>query len=299
VPYPSDVGTDATKVFAGDADGTLWRFDLSDPNPSNWVGELFLDLYNQTGHPSSKSMTPALDGQPIQVPIVTSLDPAGNVVLNVATGTQEVFDSTGFYYVYSISEVVVASKLRAQVNWWLDPATAKATITKPGERVSGPMTVFDGTVYFATYGAPTSGSQSCSSGDARLWGRDFIIPDDPTDLTKGGKLRLQPPQGPINPLPLYVQPDTYDTTLSGAVIPGVSIKATPACGGLGTPGPDSYVYGTQHQMQQNFETPQSQFSLFMNVGAGGSAGSNTQTYEVPLPTPISPTMIDSWAGVLE
>jgi type IV pilus assembly protein PilY1 len=296
VPYPSDVGADATKVFVGDADGTIWRFDLSSPTPSSWVGELYLDLYNQDV--DTHTMSSWADGQPIQVPLVTSLDPMGNVVVHAATGSQEAFDATGVFYLYSISEVLDSStpKLRAQVNWWLDPATATG---QPGERVSGPMTVFDGVVYFATYSAPQAGSQSCASGDARLWGRDYVTPQDINDLSKGGILRLQPPQGPINPLPLYVQPDKYDATLAGAVIPGVSIKATPACAGLGTPGADSYVYGAQHESPSGFTSPQNQFSLYTQVGAKGSGGANTKTYELQLPTPVSPTMIDSWAGVLE
>jgi len=296
VPYPSDVGSDATKVFAGDADGTIWRFDLSNPDPTKWVGELYLDLYNQDV--DKNTMTSWGDGQPLQVPMVTSLDPTGNLVINAATGSTESFDATGTYYVYSITEAVDAntSKLRASVNWWLNPATVT---NQPGERVSGPMTVFDGVLYFATYSAPNPGQQSCASGDARLWGRDYVTPAYPYDLSQGGILRLQPPQGPVNPLPLYVQPDKYDATLAGAVIPGVSIKATPACAGLGAPGADSYVYGAQHQSASGFTAPQSQFSLYTQVGAKGSGGSNTKTYELELPTPVSPTMIDSWAGVLE
>ena len=296
VPYPSDVGADATKVFAGDADGTIWRFDLSSPNPSQWVGELYLDLYNQ--EVDKNTATAWSDGQPINVPMLTSLDAMGNLVLNAATGTQDTFDATGTYYIYSITEKVdqATSELRASVNWWLNPATVT---NQPGERVSGPMTVFDGVLYFATYSAPNPGSQSCSSGDARLWGRDYVTPLDVTDLSQGGIPRLQPPQGPINPLPLFVQPDKYDTTLDGAVIPGVSINATPACGGLGAPGADSYVYGAQHQSASGFTEAQTQFSLYTQVGAKGAGGANTKTYQVQLPTPVSPTMIDSWAGVLE
>lgn len=296
VPYPSDVGADATKVFVGDADGTIWRFDLSSTNPSLWVGELYLDLYNQQVDKSSTSWD---DGQPIQVPMVTSLDAKGNVVLNAATGTQETFDTTGTYYVYSITEQVDPSTLvlRANVNWWLNPTTVT---NQPGERVSGPMTVFDGVLYFATYSAANPASQTCSSGDARLWGRDCENPLDLNDLSQGGILRLEPPQGPLTPLPLYVQPDKYDTTLTGAVIPGVAINATPACGGLGAPSADSNVYGAQHQTASSFSVPQNQFSLYTQVGAKNpSGGTNTKTYQIELPTPISPTMIDSWAGVIE
>ncbi|HZU83027.1 MAG TPA: PilC/PilY family type IV pilus protein [Polyangiaceae bacterium] len=295
VVFPTDVGTDATKVFVGDADGTVWRFDLSSSDPSAWFGERYLDLYNQTVDTSSTSWA---DGQTVQLAPVVSLDTAGNVVVNVATGSQETFDSTGTYYVYSISEIVqgTPAKLRASVNWWLNPTTVT---NQPGERVSGPMTVFDGVLYFATYAAPPPGTQSCTSGDARLWGRDFVQPKDTNDLSKGGVPRMQPPQGQtqVSPLPDFIQPDQIDPTLRGVVIPGVSIKATPACAGLGTPGADQYVFGAQHASPQSFSS--GQYSLFTQMGAKGASGSATRQLDMTLPTPVAPTMIDSWAAVIE
>jgi type IV pilus assembly protein PilY1 len=298
VVYPGDVGTDATRAFIGDADGTIWRLDLSDPDPSKWFGDLYLDLYNQA---VDKGAAPWADGQPVQLPMVTSLDNAGNVVLHAATGSQDTIDTTGVYYAYSITEKLPASspdKLRASVNWWLDPTTVT---NQPGERVSGPMTVFDGVLYFATYASAPPGSQSCTSGDARLWGRDFVNPDDPNDLSKGGVRRMQAPAGQpqLNPLPSFIQPDTYDTTLRGVVIPGVAIRATPACAGVGSSANDQYVAGATHTSTSNFTAPQTQYSLFTQVGAKGAGGASTRQYEVPLPTPVAPTMVDSWAGVLQ
>ena len=37
--YPADVGAVATKFFIGDADGTVWRFDISSQDPNQWFGE--------------------------------------------------------------------------------------------------------------------------------------------------------------------------------------------------------------------------------------------------------------------
>ncbi|MDP9033341.1 MAG: PilC/PilY family type IV pilus protein [Myxococcota bacterium] len=295
VLFPAEVGADTTKLFIGDDDGTIWRFDLSSTDPSQWKGELFLDLYNQTVDTAATAWS---DGQPIVVQPVISLDTAGEVVLNIASGAQETFDTSGTHFVYSVTERVQGSpaKLRAAVNWWLNPATATGAA---GERVSGPMTVFDGVLYFATYAAAGSGAQTCNSGAARLWGRDFVRPDDPNTLSKGGLRILQPPQGQpqTNPPPIWVQPSDYDATLVGAVIPGVSIKATPACASLGTSTADSYVAGAQHAPPQDFAA--GQYSLFAQIGAKGSGGSNTRTFDSPVPTPLAPTIIDSWAAVLE
>jgi type IV pilus assembly protein PilY1 len=291
VVYPNDVGTDATKFFIGDADGTVWRFDLSSQQPSNWVGEIYLDLYNST---ADTSVTAWSDGQPLQVPPVLSLDPAAEVVLNVASGSTDQFDTSGTEYVYSITEKVSTSgtpvKLRASVNWWMQPAVID---TLPGERVSGPMTVFNGTLYFSTFGVPASTAQVCSSGYARIWGRDFVTPSNPSNLSLGGLQELQPP--PANP---WIEPDITDPTLAGKVIPGVSIKATPACANLGTPAADQYVYGAQHAAPQNYAQTGG-FSVFSQVGTKGTNGSATKQVSLNVATPVSPTLIDSWAAVLE
>ncbi|MGH7297562.1 MAG: hypothetical protein ACRELB_21675, partial [Polyangiaceae bacterium] len=304
IVYPSDVGTDTTKFFITDADGTVWRFDVSSSDPSKWFGELYLDMYNQTVDTSSTAWS---DGQPAQVSPVLSLDPAGNVVLNIATGTTDQFDTTGVEYVYSITEKIaqgLTPKLRAYVNWWMQPAVIDSA---PGERVSGPMTVFNGTLYFSTYAAAPPGTQSCNSGVARLWGRDFVTPDDNTcagnptgcDRSLGGLREMQPPppNAPTVPPPVYVEPDLYDSTLQGKVIPGVSIKATPACADLGTPGNDSYVAGATHAAPQDYAG--GSYSLFTQVGAKGTNGATTRQFETAVPTPVSPTTIDSWAAVLE
>jgi type IV pilus assembly protein PilY1 len=296
--FPTDVGADTTKFFVGDADGTIWKFDVSSSSPSSWTGELFLDLYNTTVDPSTS--TSWSDGQPFQVNPILSLDTAGELVINAATGSIQTFDSTGMELVYSITEKVQGSpaKLRANVNWWLGPIGLNgATLGfQPGERVSGPMTVFAGTLYFSTYAAPAAASTSCSSGVASLWGRNYVTPDDVNDLSQGGKRVLQPPPpaAPTTPPPVSVQPAVQ----AGAVIPGVSVMATPACAGLGTASSDQYVAGASHQAPQNFAA--GGFSLFTQVGAKGTSGTAaTQQFQQSLQTPASPTSIDSWAAVLE
>jgi hypothetical protein len=78
----------------------------------------------------------------------------------------------------------------------------------------------------------------------------------------------------------------------------VSIKAPPACASLGAPGTDSYVAGASHSLPQNYTQPGG-FSLFTQVGTKGTNGSSTKQFQMSVPTPVSPTLIDSWAAVLE
>jgi hypothetical protein len=161
------------------------------------------------------------------------------------------------------------------------------------------MTVFNGTFYFATYDAGATNTNACKTGMGRLWGRDFVAPFKTNDLSQGGTPELQPPppNPPQSPAPLYIQPSDYDPTLLGAVIPGISIKASPACAGLGTPGSDQYVAGATHSAPTNFSP--GGYSLFTQVGTKGTNGSSTAQIQMPVQTPISPTTIDSWAAVLE
>jgi type IV pilus assembly protein PilY1 len=290
VVFPSDVGTDATKAFVGDADGTIWRFDLSSQDPNQWVGELYLDLYSNAADPARTSWQ---DGQQLEVPLVTSLDPSGNLVINASTGSTESFDTNGTYFTYSITELVGGSpsKPRASVNWWLDTSTVTSSA---GERVSGPMTVFDGVLYFATYAAAPVGTQACTSGHGRIWGLDFINPIDPNAEKLGGIPRLNPVPAMH---PQYIEPDESDTTLRGVVIPGVSINGTPACASTSAASNDSYVAGATHQSATNFTS--GGYSVYSQLGASGSNGAATRQFSLSVPPPISPTTIDSWAAVLE
>ena len=288
VVYPDTTGAVAQKVFIGDADGTLWRFDVTDVDPQKWTGDLFLDAYNKTVDSVSTNWD---DGQPFQTPPVVALDRVGSLVVAIATGDQETYTSTGKNWVYSISEKVAgaATKLSASVNWYL-PYTN-------GERVSGPMTIFDSTLYFSTF-APGSNGAVCSGGVAKMWGRDFTLPKDTTDLSLGGVPRLQPPVNPTNPPPDSITPSAYDSSLAGKLIPGVSVNVTPACADTSGSATDQYV-GSTHTTASNV-TPGS-YQLVAQVGGKNSSsnGASNATFSVNLPSPRTVSVVDSWAAIVE
>ena len=168
---------------------------MSDPSPANWSGQLYLDLYNTNanvdplpGFTVAKGGNPAsclgasspcnwADGQPVVVPPVLSLDLSARLVLNVATGGQSSFTNTGTNFVYSITETPVSTAFQANVNWFLNMSTFPGidtgdTAGAVGSRVSGPMTVFNGNLYFASFSAPAS-TTTCTIGTALLWGMNF------------------------------------------------------------------------------------------------------------------------------
>jgi type IV pilus assembly protein PilY1 len=301
--YPTDVGSVATKVFVADADGTIWRFDLSSTSPANWKGTVFLDLYNQTADTDLQNSWS--HGQPLQVDPVLSLDSSARLVLNMATGTTDTFDNSGEYFVYSVTEQPNSTNgfgVNANVNWYLSALSqlpgsmTQSSKLRQGERVSGPMTVFNGTLYFATYWAGDPTQQICSNGDARIWGMDFVAPEggpcsDNTCQANGGVRSTQ--------LDSTNVPSTGFTDVGlqfpGRVVPGVAVQATPACGAF-NPTTDPYT-GTGHKQLGQLQSP----PVYQLVGMVGgiSTGGVPVVKSVQLATPLAPTMIDSWASVLE
>lgn len=286
VVYPGTPGSVASKAFIGDQDGTLWRFDLSSTDPKKWTGELFFDVYNTTVDGASTNWD---DGQPLQTPPVIALNRTGALVVAIATGDQESYTPTGKNFVASISEKSNGTKLAADLNWYLPFLN--------GERVSGPMTIFDSTLYFSTY-APPSNAGVCAGGSAKMWGHDFILPQDVTDLSLGGKYRLQPPSSPPPQPPQFIVPATYDPTLVGKLIPGVSVNVTPACADTSGSITDSYTGGA-HTIA-NYVTPGS-YQLVAQVGGknAGNNGASNATFTVSLPSPRNVSLVDSWAAIVE
>jgi type IV pilus assembly protein PilY1 len=286
VVYPSTPGSVAQKAFIGDEDGTIWRFDFTSTNPKDWKGELFYDAYNTT---LDNAATNWNDGQPIPIPPVIALNRNGGLVVAIATGDQETYTPSGKNFVASLTEKSNGTKLVADLNWYV-PFTN-------GERVSGPMTIFDSTLYFSTY-APPSNAGVCAGGTAKMWGHDFVLPQDTTDLSLGGKYRLQPPSNPPPSPPQYIVPATYDPTLAGKLIPGVSVNVTPACADTSGSINDQYTGGA-HTIA-NYVTP-GNYQLVAQVGGKNqsNSGASNATFTVALPAPRNVSIVDSWASIVE
>ncbi len=150
VAFPAGAGAIADRVFVGDQDGRLWKVNLASTNPANWTMNLFFDTY-----PASYGSDPAFpnaynDGQPLQLAPVLSVDGAGDVTVNVATGDQDTIgaSSTMKNFIWSLTEKTASDRTTAtsQVNWF------KALTG--GERVVGPMALFNSALYFASYAPP-------------------------------------------------------------------------------------------------------------------------------------------------
>jgi type IV pilus assembly protein PilY1 len=291
--YPNIIGATTQKIFVGDADGTVWRIDVSSPDPSNWKVTLFQDLVNQ-GLPAP---TPTFaQSQPVALPLLLSQDPAGNVVLNVATGDQEnLVVSADSNYVYSITEgrpLSAGAPGIAKVNWY-------STLVA-GERVTGPMTLFDRTLYFASYKPAYPAAGTCDQGGAAtLWGVDFVTPLGGS-IPAGGAKRWCPLASGVDPITqacagTVVQNEpVVDPALKGAIIPGVTVQATQSCASFGGNAGDPVVSGLTATTYQIF------FGATTSRGSSAPTGTpQAERRTITRPLPKTTASIDAWALVVD
>ena len=296
VVYPATVGAIAQKVYIGDSDGTVWRFDLSSTDPTKWKGELFFDTYNQTAYTGASAPK---DGQPIAVQPVVALDRAGNLAIEIATGDQETFTPAGTNFVWSLTERFnsAKNKLLSSVNWYIpfgptDGSVCTST-SECGKKVSGPMAVFDGVFYFATFN-PAATAAVCAGGTPEVYGRDFVVPRDTSSLKAGGDLRLiDPTSGP--PATTLADPSYSPAAVAGSVIPGLSINVPPTCANTSTSSTDPYTNTSHYSTTSVNPNPP---SLVGQVGKAGTSGA-AKAVSIQLTQPRTATVVDSWAAVVE
>lgn len=284
VVYPQTVGAVAQKIFVGDADGTLWRIDVSSTNPANWRVHLFADLLAVDGNG-------AADSEPVAIPPTLTLDPNGALVVNAATGDQEsLIRKTGDRnYVWSIRETRPGAGAPpiGSVQWFLR--------LNNGERVTGPMVVFERSLYLATFEPriPVGAANCSSAGVARLWGLDYLTPGTGAGL--GGAARWCS-LASLGADGVCSGGYVRNEDISNQVIPGVSLRATQACGELNNLADESG--GTGYA-----QFSPSQYNLFFGIGkasgASGAASTIAARQSIRLPIPRTSSKVDAWSFIID
>jgi type IV pilus assembly protein PilY1 len=276
VAFPGATGAIADKIFVGDADGTMWRVDLSSPKPAEWNMALFLDAYSKEGT--------GVPAEPISTPPVLSTDFGGNITVAFSTGDQDVFTATGTHHVFSATSDLDSLTAPAQVNWY--------DKLEEGERVSGPITLFNGVLYYSTF-KPAAEAAVCQPDTSRVWAVDYIKPENANDKAAGG----------FHAFPTTITTDQFidsSDKLFGAdaTIFGVSVAQLPSCVET-TETTDSFIGSGMHASISQMVP--SKFQLVMQVGksAGNETGQQTNVVSIDLPTPSASPRIDSWAAIVE
>lgn len=297
VVYPAALGASAQKIFVGDADGTLWRIDISEPchiDPTigpacGWKVALFADVPAQT----SSAVTAK---QPIVVPPLVSQSKTGSLVLNVATGDQEnIVTSTDVNYVMSLEETRPSGNTRLK---WYVPLAG-------GERATGPMAVFDRTLYFATYqpAASQGGTEVCASTSyAFIWGLDYFDARTSGTPSSGGAYRWCPfgsastTASGLCDAPFQAKENVTSTQGVTGIVPGVAVTPSLACTSTGSLTED---YGTgitgitPMSYSVNFNWSQSRLS------PGGLKTSQTSRASQRAGAPRYNATLDAWALVTD
>jgi type IV pilus assembly protein PilY1 len=281
--FPGSTGTLATQLYVGDADGVLWRVDVSSTNPAAWSMKRFFDAYGSQTNSAFDS------GQPIPTAPKLSTDAAGHVTVAFATGDQEVFAAVTDMktYVWSLTETLDDfGRYRPTVNWY--------RLFEDGNRVSGPLFLFNGALYFSTFRPSSSNDVACNSGKSAVWGMDYVIPLDASDRALGGLPALPGDQADSR---VQFIDETSSLIDPGASIFGVTVAQLPTC--ADEVNVADYYYGTaQHTSISGVNT--GQFQLIMHSGqAGESHGGQSKTTAINLPFPKVPPRIDSWAAIVE
>jgi|GEM_PF-1055892 len=290
VVYPQTTGATAQKIFVGDADGTLWRIDVTSTDPAQWRAMLFADLIASGG---------GADSQPVQITPVISLENDGALIINAATGDQEslIYKSGEKNYVWSIKEERPTSMAppRARTNWF--------ETLDHGERVTGPMTVFDRTLYFATFSPRIPAPNQCdNAGVARLWGLNYSVGES-LGNPAGGGMPMWCPQanvslsGACSGGSLTRNEDVTDPALAGYLIPGVTLRATQACSTIGNAVGDStgltgFETLTPSEFHLSFAVPKAR-----TPATGFPPSAMTSSRRRPLPR-VS-TTVNAWALVID
>ncbi|MDB4928064.1 MAG: Type fimbrial biosis protein PilY1 [Myxococcaceae bacterium] len=294
--YNGFAGVVTTRAYVGDADGSLWRVDMSSTNPANWwMGDAF-DLFWDRGYNS---------GQPIIERPVTSIDERGRTIIAFGSGDTDLLEGADENRVESIVETTqtdaagTAVGITIEENWGIRPGTQ--TVDRDflaGERLTGALTLFNNVLYFGTF-APRVGTDPCEMGAARLWGVD-LTRNDPVGTTYPAG-RLDRDGDPMTTADVVRV--TRDLNNNGSEVDdansllfGVAVARRPNCNVSATV--TDPVTGQPRTFVSS--TTGGEYRLVLQIAQTGMAGgTTTATFTRSLPAPIVPSRIDSVATVFE
>jgi len=315
VSYPNTPGSVADRAFIGDAEGRLWRIDLSSAEPEDWSVSLFHDAFPSSG-PGSGTYGPE-DVGPIETPPILSTDPLGRLTIAVSTGEQSALAPVGKHSVWSLTEQKdAAGQLISHVNWVLNGSNAQnsasdaqdATVhfsvnangQPTGERVTGPMALFSSVLYFTTYNPRSVDPGACSPGNSYLWGVHYLNAGE-----TGDAVSTEPEDGP---LPQFIDPDSSADPIPenyvrvvplepGGVAFGVGVMQKPSCMETTTSN-DPFLGLSGHQSISSVNA--GAFQLLVQVGANAAASDKKVRVDTfDLIPPSARSQIDSWAAILD
>ena len=306
IAYPNGAGAVSTRAFVGDAEGRLWRMDLSSVDPADWSVDLFHDAYPQSAE--LELAYTASDAQPIQTAPILSTDALGRLTIAISTGDQRTINPTGEHIVWSLTETLEGTEAKAKINWYLNKGNTTTDEVGPhfdnGERVMGPMSLFNSVLYFVTYDPSLQNEDTCRPGTSYRWGVHYLNTGTTADIGT----TEDPRQGPQPALDIDADDNTTENGSSGdqlfrietiaeeTVAFGVGIVAKPACYITeDVPADPMLGYGTHSSITSVTPT---QFQLVTQMSSKNDSEKITTDRKNLFP-PLGGGRIDSWASLLE
>lgn len=292
--FPGAVGTVADRIFVGDQEGRIWRLDVSSGLPSDWNMEVFFDAYFGLDDDQR---------QPIVTAPILSVDDIGQITLAVSTGDQGVLAATPgmLNRVVSLTETLSSGgTFRPKVNWveTLGCDGACGAGQSQGERVTGAMTLFGSSLYFATSTPAESSNGECAVGTNRIWGVHYTRSLD----AEQGATTIDPLSGAAGALPAASGSTTKQKTTSPTtgIVFGVSIEQQPSCSAVADDFTSDPYLGNYGSHTATAAVTPGKFFLVTQVGGGaGSTANKVTTEKLELEPPRSTVNIDSWAPIFE
>lgn len=271
-PFPSQIGQVADRIYVGDADGALWRIDLSGGKPQEWKAELAWDAYSLGGE--------GVDvGQPVQTAPVIGTNALGDTVIMFTTGDQDLLTPSAAMdtRLWSLKEK------RSATAATFDVTDAFFKQFTGGARVTGPMALFASVLYFSTF-APASTGSVCAFGGSAVWALDY--------QTAAARFPVDKNQSAFKEF--EEEPNTITF--------GVALTQTPTC--ADTECSTDPFFGQSCFVNNSVDG--GGYEIVWNKGLGQGVTGNTAVKTTPdgiqslsLQTPHQSTRIDSWAGILE
>ncbi len=282
--FRGDTGTVGSSAYTVDADGVLWRVDMSSSDPEDWDAEALHDLYYGEGY---------ADAEPTYFPPVLSVDNAGNLVILAGTGNLDVLDdATAKNRVVSITEKLTfdgsgfVSQLDGRLNWEIE--------LDPGEQMTGPLELFGGQVYFGSFKAGGGTAiDACPFGGSRIFGVSYL--DDPTSAGDLVPLLEDSIGDPVTNLDSGDLPELENTLLVGLQVAQQPVCTTTQSTTLTDP------FGGTATLAMPVASSGRQFKLMGHLSGSTSVsgGLSIQLLEESISAPQGFTVISGMADTLE
>ena len=281
--FRGDTGTVGSAAYTVDADGVLWRIDMSSLDPEDWEAEALHDLYYGAA---------ADEAEPTYYPPALTINRAGEVVILVGTGNIDVLDdASAVNRVVSITEKLTfdsngfVSDLAGRLNW--------EERLQAGEQMTGPIELFGGQVYFGSFlaGGGTA-LDACPLGGSRIFGLGYL--DNP--LSPGEKVPLlEDTSGATHVLDSSTIPELANTLLVGLQVTQVQVCTSTQNIGVTDP------FGPGGTIAMPTATSGREFRLMghLSGSAATSGGLSIDILDEAITAPEGFTVISGMADTLE